>query len=166
MNKDMKRLMSHLNSVYQVLLIDVKEQGTTIQGKGFEFVGQFEDRHGVSEFEAIIKGCEEGSSYTISSDLFDEQDKEITLGENVEETFLEIFQKIIEHIVPYFQVIIREEQMPVLLVSSMDKDKGYMTITAGLLEDTQIVVMSIQPKSKETKDETEIHIQSSEALHH
>lgn len=166
MTNQMKDLMSHLDSVYQVLLIDVKEEETKIKGKGFEFVGQFEDRHGVSDFEAIIKGCEGGSPYTISSDLFDEQDKEIMLGDNVEETFLEIFHKIIEHIIPYFQVIIREEQMPVLLVSSMDKEKGYMTVSAGLLEDTQIVVLNIKPKLKEPQDETEVHLQSSETLHH
>lgn len=158
-----------IDSVYQILLIDVKGKTVKIQGKGFEIKEQFEESGTCVKMSEVIEvlGVTHSTTtpstiaYKLSLDILDLDQEVVLLGGNTKELMLRLLRVTLEKAMPFFQTIIKQENMPLLIVSSATKDMRHMTVTAGLLEDTQVLlldVVAINQEEQEIDHETNIFI--------
>ena len=152
-----------IDTVYQVLLIDVRGKTVKIQGKGFAIEETFEESHTcvkASEVVEVVGVTPDAIPYKLSSDILEIDKEVVLLGGNSEETMLRLLRVTLDKAMPFFHTIIKQEQMPMLIVSSATKNMSRMTVTAGLVEDTQVLLLDVALTNSEKRDnehETEIY---------
>ena len=138
-----------IDSVFQVLLIDVKGRKTKIQGKGFMIEQTFEETLTPGSITELIDTHKGKTPYRITSDIIEIDDEVIHLNNRGHDLLLNLLKGVLVSVMPFFHTIIKQENTPVLIVSSVTKDHSKMTVSAGLVEDTQVILLDVKREESE-----------------
>jgi len=87
----------------------------------------------------------------INSDIFDVINEKVKVKNLEKHTMKRILDKVIEESVPFLAEISALEGQDVLIQTTYDKENPALTITVGLLDDIQVLLLDIHYERNERK---------------
>lgn len=135
-----------IDSLKQLILVDVKGKKTIIQNEGHIIELKIEGQEMPSHIDEVIGSLKGTMPYIIESDVFEMDHHEVNLKYYDDTLYHSVLKNCVSVVIPFFHTIITQEATPIIITSTMDEKRSRLEVHAGMVGDTQVLLLSITPK--------------------
>jgi hypothetical protein len=139
------------NQLGSIMLLTANNNRYEVQIYKDKIIGTFETTTLLPPITTLLSSIRGGITSLVTSDVFDVTNLEIPLRNMEKHTLARIQNLIIARLLPYLATIAQEEQEAIMIQSSYSSTNPSLTISAGLLNDVQVLLLDIKEKKEEIK---------------
>ncbi|MCF7926307.1 MAG: hypothetical protein K9L74_01855 [Candidatus Izimaplasma sp.] len=137
------------NQLGFIMLLTASDNQYELQIYKDKIVGTFEPITLLPPITTLLSSIKGGITTLVTSDIFDVTNLEFPIRSMEKHTLARVQDLIVQGVIPYLATVAQEEQEAIMIQSSFSSNNPSLTISAGLLNDVQILLLDIHKKKEE-----------------
>lgn len=151
---DSKRLIrdsknKKFHQLGSIMLLTANNNEYQLQIYKDKSIGTFETTTLLPLITTLLSSIRGSITTLVTSDIFDVTSMEFSIRNMEKHILARVQDTVIKGVLPYLATLAQQEQEAIMIQSSYSSTNPSLTISAGLLNDVQIILLDIHKKKEE-----------------